>query len=84
MHRVLPPVGGSLAFEDPYQEMVLDPRVKNEKEGIKSCTNKPTTNHLWWAPPLLVLHTRLQTKKGNWTKPQPLLLAGVYNNGSTT
>ena len=29
MHRKLPPVGGSLAPEDLYQEMVLDPSQKS-------------------------------------------------------
>ena len=44
MHRALPPVGGSLPPEDPYQELVLDPRVKNVKSKEKFCTNKPTTD----------------------------------------
>ena len=32
MHREVPPVGGSLAPEDLYQELVLDPRVKKAKQ----------------------------------------------------
>ena len=50
MHRVLPPVGGSLAPEDPYQELVLDTRVKNANSKEKFCTNKPITDFLVVSP----------------------------------
>ena len=31
MYRILPPVVGSLAPENPYQELDLDPRFKNSE-----------------------------------------------------
>ena len=50
MYRVLPPVGGSLTPEDPYQELVLDPGVKIANSKEKFCTNKPTTDFLVVGP----------------------------------
>ena len=61
MHCVLPPVGGSLAPEDPFQELVLDPWLKNANSKKYFCSIKPTTIHLWYAPPRLVVH-----KTANW------------------
>ena len=44
MHGVLTPIGGSLAPEDPYMELVLDPRVKTPNENKKLYTlQKPAT-----------------------------------------
>ena len=44
MHCVLTPVGGSLAAEDPYMELVLDPRVKTPNVNKKLYTiQKPAT-----------------------------------------
>ena len=50
MHRVLPPVGGSLAAEDPYELLMLDPGVKNANSKEKFCTNNPTTDFLVVGP----------------------------------
>ena len=46
MHRVLPPVGGSLVPEDLHQELALDPGVKNANSKEKFCTNKPITDFI--------------------------------------
>ena len=44
MHCVLSSVGGSLALEDPYQELVLDPRAKNAQLSQKAVHyTKPAT-----------------------------------------
>ena len=50
MHRVLPPVGDSLASEDPNQKLVLDTSVKNANSKEKFSTNKLTTDFLVVGP----------------------------------
>ena len=50
MHCVLPPVGGSLASEDPYQELVLFHRVKNVNSMKKLCPKKNYQNTLVVGP----------------------------------
>ena len=65
MHFVQPAVGGSLTPEDPYQEPVLDTRVKNANLKKNFCTNNPITIHSNKDPLILIQHTWLQTKKEN-------------------
>ena len=62
MHCVVPIVGCSLAFEDPYQEMVLDPRVKKHNEFKKLYTlQKPVSEVAGPAP----LHSYTPIRKLN-------------------
>ena len=61
MHYVLPPVGVSLAPEDPYQELVLDPLSK--KKTKKNLRTIQKTYHQGGRPYLaLVLHPYPRTK----------------------
>ena len=68
MHLLLPPVEDSLAPEDSYQELVLDPRVKNANSREKFCTNKSTKDLLVVGPVHFVstpLHANQNKKEKN-------------------
>ena len=90
MHHVLPPVGGSLAPEDPYQELMLDPRVKNSISKKKVCTNKPTTDFLVVGPvyfgstPLHASQNKKEINCGYCVRPGCVLTVWPWKGSGTS
>ena len=90
MHRVLPPVGGSLAPVDPYQELVLDPRVKNTYSKGKISTNKRTTDFLVVGPvyfgstPLPAHQNKIEINCGYCPRPGCVLTVSPWEGSGTS